>query len=408
MSSTIALGVAKQLVYKKESTFAVAPGTGSAQLLRRVTSEFSLAKETYQSNEIRPDYQIADFRHGGRSVNGRLQGELSCRSYADFFAAAFRGSWVTGATSGALTNVTASATGPHFVRAAGSWLTDGFKVGDVVRWSGWATTGAANNGRNYRIDALTAVNMTVADLNGASATVAAKTAGDSVTVALAGKKLIVPQTGQTNDSFYIEEWHPGITQSERFSGCRVGQIEMAMPATGMATAAITFLGIDMATGTAAYYVSPGAAVATGVNAAVNGKLRVGGTDIATVTSLQIALNSNLSTAQVVGSNVSPDVFVGSVVVTGSFSAYFQNGTLRDNFVNEDEISLAAHLTASNAATAPLIGINLPRIKLGQAQKTDGQQGILQNFTFQALLNSAGGAGTSSDATTIAMQDSEVP
>jgi hypothetical protein len=408
MSATIASGVAKQLRYKKESTLNTAPGATGAQLLRRQTSEFSLVKQTYQSAEIRPDYQISDFRHGGRSVSGQLNGELSCLSYADFIAAALRAPFATAATTGALTNVTAAASGPHFTRATGSFLTDGFKVGDVVRWSGWATTGAANNGRNFRITALTATQMTVLDLNTATATVAAKTAGDSVTCVVAGKKCQVPLTGHTNDSFYFEEWHPDVNQSERFGGCRVGQLEIGFPASGMATIGAQFTGIDMSTGTSAYFTAPSAATVTGVLAAVNGKLRVGGTDIATVTQLAVTINSNLSTAQVVGSNISPDVFVGSAVVNGTFSAYFQDGVLRDNFVNEDEISLFSYLTADNSNGSPFMGIYMPRIKIGQAQKADGQQGIVRSFNFQALLPTSGGAGTAVDQSTIVVQDSQVP
>jgi hypothetical protein len=404
----IAIGVAKSLRVKKESNLNTAPGASGAQLLRRVTSEFSLDKQSYQSAEIRPDYQVSDFRHGGRSVTGRLNGEMSCLTYADFLAAALRNSWAAGATTGALTNVTAAATPPHFTRLAGSFLTDGFKIGDVVRWSGWATTGATNNARNYRITALTATQMTVVDLNTATSTVGAKASGDSVTCVVPGRKLIAPLTGHTNDSFYFEEWHPDITQSERFGGCRVSQIDLGLPATGMATVALQFLGIDMSSATAAYYTSPTAATSTGILAAVNGKLRVGGVDIATVTGLNLTINGNMSSAQVVGSNVSPDIFPGSIVVGGSFTCYFEDGALRDNFINEDEISLFSYLTATNANAAPTLGLYLPRLKLGQAQKTDGQQGIVRNYTFQALLNGAGGAGIASDATTIAIQDTEVP
>ena len=74
---TIAAGVAKSLRYKVEATWGLAPGTSAGQLLRRVTSDLNLTKETYQSAEIRSDYQVADFRHGVRSVAGTINGELS-------------------------------------------------------------------------------------------------------------------------------------------------------------------------------------------------------------------------------------------------------------------------------------------------------------------------------------------
>ena len=73
----IASGVAKSVRYKVEATYGTAPGASGGQLLRRVTSDLGLTKETYQSNEIRADYQVADFRHGIRRVGGTLKGELS-------------------------------------------------------------------------------------------------------------------------------------------------------------------------------------------------------------------------------------------------------------------------------------------------------------------------------------------
>ena len=65
-----AAGVFKQLTYKVESTYGTVPGASAAQALRRVTSDLSLTKQTYQSNEIRTDQQMQDYRHGVRSVEG--------------------------------------------------------------------------------------------------------------------------------------------------------------------------------------------------------------------------------------------------------------------------------------------------------------------------------------------------
>ena len=65
-----ATGVQKQLRYKAEATYGVAPGAAGAQALRRVVSTLDLAKDVYASNEIRSDYQRQDFRHGIRRIAG--------------------------------------------------------------------------------------------------------------------------------------------------------------------------------------------------------------------------------------------------------------------------------------------------------------------------------------------------
>src|SRR5690348_14303670 len=87
---TIATGVGKQLRYKVESTWGVAPSASGAQLLRRVTSDLSLKKQTYESNEVISHLQRVEFRHGIRSVEGSINGELSPGTYKDFMAAALR------------------------------------------------------------------------------------------------------------------------------------------------------------------------------------------------------------------------------------------------------------------------------------------------------------------------------
>ena len=81
---TIAQGVKKVVSYKKQTGLG-SPASGSGgQELRRVTSTINLTKDTYQSNEIRSDQQIADFRHGSKQVTGTLSGELSPGTYKDF------------------------------------------------------------------------------------------------------------------------------------------------------------------------------------------------------------------------------------------------------------------------------------------------------------------------------------
>jgi soluble cytochrome b562 len=88
-------GVAKKLTYKKETTWGTIAGASGGQRLRRVTSDIDLKKDTYQSNEIRDDYQVSDFRHGMRKVEGSIQGELSAKTYGAFFESLLRRDFTT-------------------------------------------------------------------------------------------------------------------------------------------------------------------------------------------------------------------------------------------------------------------------------------------------------------------------
>lgn len=404
----IAKGIFKQVRYKKESTFATAPGASGAQLLRRTTSDLDLVKQTYSAGEIRTDQQRADFRHGVRNVAGSINGELSPKTYWDFFASLMRGTPATATTTGAIVTVTATTGAPHFVRSSGSFLSDGFKIGDVVRWSGFTAGGVGNNARNYRITALTATQMTVKDLTGNTSTVSAKTSGDSVTCVTVGKKVFTPQSSLLDESYYLEHWYPDVAQSEQFSGCKPSSAAINLPASGMATANFQFMGKDIVTNTSQYYTSPTAATTSGVLAAVNGILSVGGTDYVTVTGASLNINGDMSIEPVVGSNSSPDIFPGVLTVSGQLTAFFEDATLRDLFLNETEAALHMVFTTSNAANADFISFSMPRIKTGGASKSDGLKGLIQTIPFEALLNINGGAGVNSDLTTLIIQDSLAP
>lgn len=399
----IASGVAKSVRYKVEATYGTAPGASGGQLLRRVTSDLGLTKETYQSNEIRADYQVADFRHGIRRVGGTLKGELSPKTYADFMAAALRRDFAAVSAISSL-SITIAGSGPYTItRATGSWLTDGVKIGHVVRLTAGSFT-AGNLNKNVLVTGLTATVITGIVLNASTMTAEGPIASSTLTVV--GKQTYVPTTGHTDKSFYFEHWFSDVAQSEQFSGVKINSIDISLPPTGISEISLGLMGKDIATGTSAYYTSPTAATSTGVMAAVNGVVLVGGTQVAILTGMSIKIDGGYSGDPVVGANTVPNVFPGRVRVTGNFTAYFQDATMRDYFVNETEISIVAAFTTANDANADFLSFAMPRVKVGSATKDDGEKGIIQSFDFTALYNSAGGPGTSSEATTLFVQDSQ--
>jgi hypothetical protein len=399
----IASGIAKQVRYKAESAYNTAPGASGAQSLRRVESSINVDKDTYASAELRTDYQISDFRHGTRRTSGSIKGELSPLTYADFMAAALRKDFVAGVSAASL-SLTIAGAGPYTVtRATGSWLTDGFKAGDVVRITA-GSVNASNLNKNLYVVSLTATILTVVVPN-ASAMVAEGPIA-SCTCSVTGKKTYTPTTGHTDKSFAIEHWFSDIAQSELYLGCKASALDIQLPPTGLATIGVDVMGSgSVTTGTSAYYTSPTAPTTTGIAAAVNGLLYIGATAVATCTGLSLRVDGGYSGDPVVGSNFMPGIFPGRVNVTGQFTAYFENATFRDAFLNETELALSALLTSDNAAAANFLAFNLPRIKLGSASRSDGEKGLILTANFQALYNGSGGTGISSEATTLSVQDS---
>lgn len=400
---TSASGIFKQVAYKVESVFGTAPSASGAQLLRRVSSDLSLKKDTYQSNEIRPDLQVANFRHGVRRAAGKISGELSPKTYADFFGAALKRD-LAAITALSSVSLTIAGSGPAYTvtRSAGDFLASGIKVGHVVRLA-TGSLNAANLNKNLLVVDMTATVLTVIPLNGVALVAEGPITGCGV--AVPGKASYIPTTGHTNKSFSIEHYFADLTKSEVFTGCKVSSVNLTLPPTGMATVDFDFMGKDVVTADAQYFTTPTAATTTGSLAAVNGVLRLNGTTYATVTGLNVTIAPAFSGDPVVGSNTIPELFAGKVTVSGQLTAYFDSVALRDAFMNETEIDLMAAFTTDNTATADFIAIALPRIKLGGSDKSDGDGGIVATMPFTALLNTAGGTGVKTEATTVQVQDS---
>lgn len=400
----IATGVAKKLYYKAESAWGTAPGTSGAQDLRRVTSTLNLEKDTYQSNEVRSDYQISDFRHGVRKVTGSINGELSAGTYKDFMAAAVRRAF-TAVTAITGASITVAGSGPTYTitRAAGSFLTDGIKVGQVVRLTA-GSFNAANLNKNLFVISLIAATLTVMPVNGVALFAEGPIA--SATVSIPGKVTYAPLTGHTDPSFAIEHWHSDVSLSELYLGCKVNQMALGLPPSGMSTIGLDFMGKDVTTAASGYYVSPTAATNTGIAAAVNGVLTVAGSAVALVTGLDVTVRANMSATPVVGSNTYPDIMEGRIVVGGNMSVYLQDGTFRDYFLNETEVALSVVLPASGIAAADFITLSCPRIKFGGSAKNDGETGLIQNMPWQGLLATTGGAGISNEQTSLYIHDSQ--
>ena len=395
-----ASGINKVVSYKKETSFGTLPSpTTGGQTLRRVSSTFNLTKETYQSEEIRTDYQLVDFRHGVRSVEGSISGELSAGTYADFLASALARNW-TAATPSALGSTTIATVGGTYTitRTTGSWLTDTVRVGNVIRLTGFAT---ANNNVNLLVIALTATAATVVALNGVKLT--NETVASGGTYKVQGKTTYAPTTGHTDDSYTFEEWYADIGQSEVTVGNKVNTVGIALPATGLTTIDLSFMGQDLAKrGTSQFFTNPTAQNSNGIFAAVNGALIVNGAPVALVTGANFNINRNMTSEAVVGSNIKPEIYEGRIIVDGDFTTLYQDGTFAGYFDEETEISLVVALTANSLPNSEFMSFTIPRLKLSTDTKDDGEKGIVSSNSFQALK---GNGANGFEATTLMIQDS---
>lgn len=438
------------------ATLSYAAKNVTPRMLRRVTSNIDLKKASYSSNEIRTDAQLADFRHGGVSVEGSINGELSGRTYQELMGAVLRKDFTTSISKSITTGATIASTTIVGVEA-GTAAVITFAAANDLALTGSASTALRTGdviwfetiGGTYAANALCP--LLVLDINTTTNAIivvpVAKPANWTSITTLStigvvkyevlGKKAYIPLTGHTKYSFQFEHFYKDISptttgagsanypQSEIFVGCRPTQMAIKLPATGLATCDFTIMGQRMKTPSdytaqASWEgqksilqnvtneapidsaIDPIFSAAVGSiymkDKATNAMQKVG-----LITAFDYTVNGNGSKADVVGSDQTPDIFLGKLSVSGNLSIYFQDTVWRDVFYKEQEASLIAVFTSNSVgdSSTKFMSMVMPRIKTGGASKDDGDKGLIMTVPFTALL----GDGTSGfEATTLQIQD----
>jgi len=92
---TVAGGSRARLAYVAEVTYGTTPASPAFKTINPTSHSLGLEKEGFQSETIRSDRQIADFRHGVRSVSGDIGTEFRDASLDDLLEAVMMGTWAT-------------------------------------------------------------------------------------------------------------------------------------------------------------------------------------------------------------------------------------------------------------------------------------------------------------------------
>lgn len=382
--------VLTKVIRKKETTFGTLAGASGAREFRKVSDSIALKKNKIQSAAIQTNAQRPMARHGGRTVDGSIGVELALGLIDLELASIVRRDWTAVTPLTGLT-IVASATGPHFVRSAGSWLTDGLALGMLVKFTGFTGGATGNNGKLFTIVALTALEMTVAE------TVAAASSTGSIGLTVPGKITYIPETGHTNDSYTIEKWYSAVAESYRFTGQRVASIGIGLAADDKVSADIAYMGQDRQKTGVAYFTSPAAPGGGDMLVTPSGIAVINGTATKVCTNFSCDINGNASVGKVVGSNVTPDVFMDMIDVTGQISVYYESGVMDDYFDQETAISLINRL---DDGIGGAFVIAMPYVKVFGGGES-GDKEIIRQYDYVAGPNAAGtGAGKS----TILLQD----
>lgn len=318
--------------------FGITPGT--PQFLVLPTTGQSLRDLVgYQSSQtIRADRNVKDLIRLTKSSGGGLPCELTYSTMSEALGLAIRAVLCSSGESAAVTVSTCSVTGATDVveRASGSFVSDGFVVGDIVKVSNVAT--AADNGY-YKVTAVSALSMTLEGANW--------TGDDAAVTVTRGARMT---NGTTEYSYSIEVARTDIDKAQIFTGCTFDTMSLSVADESITTANFGIVGassdrVDAPTsgsGRTALYVT-GASYTDPTNNPVLESLsvpefKVGGASYA-VKSFGITLSNNAAARTQVGTLGPQSMRFGSFGASGSFSVYMDSFTDFDDFANNTETDL---------------------------------------------------------------------
>lgn len=385
-----------QLIHALESTFGTAASAGgTSAAIRSTGGGVDIMKDIFQSQEIRVDQQPVATRHGGQRASVALAGELAIGAYDDFLSDVMRSSWDSALSFTQATGTSVSATGSVFTFGAGSLITAGFKLGDIVRFTNLPAGGAVNNNVNFRITAVTATTMTV--------TPAPTAFTSQTTFTLTRPRKLVMGTAKTSRTF--EERLPDLDASRMIYGARCGAMSLQLPPNANAQINFQFQaqrGAVLEGASSPYFTSVTAQNETSPMTGIEGGLRMGGVEQAIVTSLDLQVNLNLSSTPVIGSTFVPDIFYGQFNVTGTVSAYLSDMDLVKAFLNETAVDIVAVSTDDQVGPKGFLAINAQNVKLtGASWQRAAAGGVIATFPWVASK----ATGSTVDAATLVIQRS---
>jgi hypothetical protein len=347
--------------YKVQSGLgSAASGTGGKELPLIASGGLVPAKAAIESPEVRADGMTSIGRHGTRSVGGEYAAVGRVGALDELIEAATRGTWSAAAsiTQSTMTSITTTTT--TIVAAAGSWITQGVRAGDVVRLTNHSTAG--NNGKNIPVVSVTADTITVP-----AGYLTADASPDS-SFTLTRLKRVGNDVPPVARYFTFDEYHADIDQSELFTDCVISSLSLGMAADDTVRATFGIVGRQFAaktTGDSPVLTSP--TQYTGANlVATDAVILKNGAAITELTGFELSLDMGASTLPTIGTTLSPDVFPNNSTLSGSFSVVRSDLAFLSNFADEDTLSLFFLLSEPESEPKDCLAVYIPYLKLMSA------------------------------------------
>lgn len=345
--------------------------------LRATGRNINLEKDVLESEEVDPDGQETDVRHGFNRVVGSPGFQLSRGDYEEWLELVAQSSFYAVTTTGT-PDLGVTESSNQFTRATGSFITDGYRVGDIIRTSSFAN--GVNNG-DWRVTVVAALALTVLEPTGVVLVDETEAASKSLT--LVGKRLDIETSLVT---MIVERAFSDVGKFQVFNGVAIDGLQLSVQPESIIGGTFNLIGLSAAAMASASVsaVTPAAATANSPFAAFDGALYEGGVLNAVATAMEFTLARNLTLNPVIGSKFSPAVFKGQANINGTLTVFFEDETLFNKFVNETESSIWNKFldpTDSNH----FMNIVLPRVKYNGGPMDPPQEGPVPiEMPFRAL------------------------
>jgi len=197
----------------------------------------------------------------------------------------------------------------------------------------------------------------------------------------------VLKVGTTPKFFSIEDYAADIDQARLFTGCSVSTMGISLAPNQMVTTTFGMVGKNMT-------ISDAQKTQTAASGAApfdsySGDIAIGNvassSAVAIVTGLDFTLTNSFAPTFVIGDDSAPSLEYGRADIEGTLTAYFEDTSLINRFLNETESELEVSVndpTGSNAYT-----FLFPRIKINSADVgVDGPTSRVISMSFVALYD----------------------
>lgn len=202
----------------------------------------------------------------------------------------------------------------------------------------------------------------------------------------------VLKVGTTPKYFSIEDYAADIDQARLFTGMTVSSMGVSLAPNQMVTTTFTMVGKDMSISTtqktqvAASGSAPFDSYSGGLSIGDVGSL----SSSAIVTAVDFTLDNAFSPTFVIGSATTPTLQYGMASVEGTFSAYFEDASLLNRFLNETESALQVSVNDPSASSE--YTFLFPRIKINSAEVgVGGPESRMIECAFVGLYDSTEGS-----------------